>query len=176
MSFSPASTLALGLGGNLGDVEGQLGQALDLLAHHLAERGFGPLSIAPLYRSAPISAISQPDFLNTVALAELESGSPSEGLARELLGFAKALEHSAGRREGERDSPRPLDVDLLFFGELQIDTPELTLPHPRFRGRRFVLAPLADLAPDLPLPPDGQIVRDALAELGEAGEDWVERA
>ena len=66
-----------------------------------------------------------------------------------------------------RFGPRPLDIDLLLYGDLRVDRPELTLPHPRLRERRFVLAPLAEIAPDLQVPPDGARVAELLARLGE---------
>jgi 2-amino-4-hydroxy-6-hydroxymethyldihydropteridine diphosphokinase len=72
-----------------------------------------------------------------------------------------------------RFGPRPLDVDILLYGDVLLDRPELTLPHPRMRERRFVLAPLAEIAPDLTVPPDGARVADLLARLGEG--DPVER-
>jgi 7,8-dihydro-6-hydroxymethylpterin-pyrophosphokinase len=93
--------------------------------------------------------------------------------ADQLLAFAKALELAAGRRAGPRHGPRRLDIDLLVYGDLTSDRPELTLPHPGLRQRRFVLAPLAEIAPDLPLPPDGATVAELLAGVGQ--EDWVER-
>lgn len=155
--------IALGLGANVGAAEEQLCQAIAELERHL-----GPLQVAPLYRSAPLSPIVQPDFLNTVVLAALPQAPERDlaGHAEELLALAKSLEHTAGRRSGPRDGPRPLDIDILFLGDLRLDRPSLTLPHPRLRQRRFVLAPLADLAPDLPLPPDGAPVAAVLATLG----------
>ena len=83
----------------------------------------------------------------------------------ELLALAKALELAAGRRPGARFGPRPLDVDLLLYGDLQSSAPELTLPHPRLRERRFVLEPLAEIAPDLQIPPDNATARALLANL-----------
>ena len=133
--------------------------------------------MAPLYRTAPISDVPQADFLNTVVLADLPVIDAPDPL--EILSQIKSLERLAGRRGGERDGPRPLDIDLLLFGDLvRVTTqrpPEstvaqpgdLTLPHPRMRDRRFVLAPLADLTPELRLPPDGAMVRDLLAALGD---------
>ena len=91
----------------------------------------------------------------------------------ELLAVAKALELAAGRRRGPRHASRPLDVDLLLYGQLHCDRPELTLPHPGLRSRRFVLAPLAAIAPDLPVPPDGVTVAELLAAVGQ--EDEIER-
>jgi 2-amino-4-hydroxy-6-hydroxymethyldihydropteridine diphosphokinase len=123
------------------------------------EEALGPLRIASLYRTAAVSPVPQPDYLNTAVLASasLEPG--------ELLALAKALELAAGRRRGARFGPRPLDVDLLLYGDRQSSAPELMLPHPRLRERRFVLEPLAEIAPDLRIPPDSARVRDLLAAL-----------
>jgi 7,8-dihydro-6-hydroxymethylpterin-pyrophosphokinase len=85
--------------------------------------------------------------------------------AEDLLAVLKALEHRQGRRQDQRDAPRPLDIDLLLHGEQTCHRPELTLPHPRLRQRRFALAPLVDLAPDLPLPPDGRSAASVLGQL-----------
>jgi 7,8-dihydro-6-hydroxymethylpterin-pyrophosphokinase len=94
----------------------------------------------------------------------------STGLAPEaLLAVCKALERAAGRQRGLRFGPRPLDVDILLWGDRVSDRPELTLPHPRLRGRRFVLEPLAEIAPDLRVPPDGVTVSELLARLGDQG-------
>lgn len=83
------------------------------------------------------------------------------------MGLAKSLEWLAGRRLGPRNGPRPLDVDLLIFGDRLIHRPELVVPHPRLRQRKFVLSPLAEIAPGLPIPPDGA----SAVELLEALED-----
>lgn len=143
--------VALALGGNLGPVAETLRQALRRL-----EAALGPLQVAPLYRTAAVSPTPQPDYLNTAALGRTRL-SPDA-----VLALAKALELAAGRRAGPRFGPRPLDVDLLLWGDLVSPYPELTLPHPRLRDRRFVLEPLAALAPDLPVPPDGKTVRELL--------------
>jgi 2-amino-4-hydroxy-6-hydroxymethyldihydropteridine diphosphokinase len=143
--------VALALGGNLGPVAETLRQALRRL-----EAALGPLQVAPLYRTAAVSPTPQPDYLNTAALGRTHL-SPDA-----VLALAKALELAAGRRAGPRFGPRPLDVDLLLWGDLVSPHPELTLPHPRLRDRRFVLEPLAALAPDLPVPPDGKTVRELL--------------
>ncbi|HEX4962944.1 MAG TPA: 2-amino-4-hydroxy-6-hydroxymethyldihydropteridine diphosphokinase [Thermoanaerobaculia bacterium] len=152
--------VALALGGNLGPVEQTLGRALRSLATSL-----GPLRVASLYRTTPVSPIAQPDFLNTAAVAHT-------GLAPEaVLALAKALELAAGRRppgESRRFGPRPLDVDLLLYGDRQSAAPELTLPHPRLRERRFMLEPLAEIAPDWLVPPEGLPVRELLARLGDS--------
>jgi len=152
----------LALGGNLGPVEQTLDRALRQL-----EAALGPLRIASLYRSSPLSPIPQPDFLNTAAVATT-SLEPEA-----VLALAKALELAAGRTPpvlGRRFGPRPLDVDVLLYGDRTSEAPELTLPHPRLRERRFMLAPLAEIAPDWPVPPDGTPVRELLARLGDSQE------
>ena len=154
--------VALGLGGNLGPVEEIFLRALRQL-----EGALGPLLVASLYRSRPVSPIPQPDYLNTAVLART-SLPPGE-----LLALAKALERDAGRRDGPRFGPRPLDIDLLLYGDVQLDSPELTLPHPRLRERRFVLEPLAEIAPDWRVPPEGAAVRELLEKLEEQGVERV---
>ena len=157
------SPVALALGGNAGDpgtVERTLARAL----RHL-ETSLGPLRIASLYRSAPLSPVAQPDFLNTAAVAHTALEPEA------VLALAKALELAAGRQPPAltvRFGPRPLDVDVLLYGDRRSDAPELTLPHPRLRERRFMLAPLAEIAPDWPVPPDGATVRELLARLGDS--------
>ncbi len=138
--------VALGLGGNLGtriEIAAVLRRAIEQLEANLG----GPLRVASLYRGPAVSDLPQADFLNTAALG-------ATALSPEaVLGIAKALEMAAGRRLGPRYGPRPLDIDLLLYDRMTAAAPELTLPHPRLAERRFVLAPLAELAPDLPLPP-----------------------
>jgi 2-amino-4-hydroxy-6-hydroxymethyldihydropteridine diphosphokinase len=134
------------------------------------------LRVASLYRSRAVSPgalLAQPDFLNTAALAR--SALPPDA----VLAVAKALELAAGRTRGVRFGSRPLDIDLLLYGGVRRDDPELTLPHPRLRERRFVLAPLAEIAPDLSvpgIPSGGATAAELLARLGPMGvEDRVER-
>lgn len=153
---------ALGLGSNLGDSESCLREAIRQLRDVLF-----PLRVGPLFRTRPLGDLLQPPYLNTAVV-----GRPRLP-AEELLAVAKALELAAGRRSGPRHAARRLDVDLLVFGDLVSDRPELTLPHPGVHQRRFVLAPLAEIAPDLPIPPDGATVADLLAAVGQ--ETWVER-
>jgi 2-amino-4-hydroxy-6-hydroxymethyldihydropteridine diphosphokinase len=141
-------------------VEQTLGRALRDL-----EAALGPLRIASLYRSSPLSPVPQPDYLNTAAVAQTTLEPEA------VLALAKALELAAGRRSPGltvRFGPRPLDIDILLYGDRISDAPELTLPHPRLRERRFMLEPLAEIAPDWPVPPEGTPVRDLLARLGTA--------
>lgn len=93
--------------------------------------------------------------------------------AEDLLAVGKRLELEAGRRPGARFAPRPLDIDLLLFGNRHSRTPELELPHPALRNRRFVLVPLCDLLPNLQLPPDGSRARALLERL--ESDEIVER-
>jgi len=159
----PAAVIALGLGGNLGG-RGEIEAALRLALERLRE-SLGELHVASLYRGpavVPRGGEPQPDFLNTAAVG-------STSLQPEaVLAIAKALEMAAGRRPGPRFGPRPLDVDLLFYGDLRSAAPELTLPHPRLAERRFVLAPLAEIAPDLPIPALGASPSELLRRLPPA--------
>jgi 2-amino-4-hydroxy-6-hydroxymethyldihydropteridine diphosphokinase len=113
-------------------------------------------------RTAAVSPFPQPDFLNTAAV--VRTALPPDA----VLAVAKALERAAGRRRTVRFGPRPLDIDLLLYGDRHSTAPELTLPHPRLRERRFMLEPLAALAPDWPVPPDGATVRELLERLPPA--------
>lgn len=119
--------------------------------------------MAPLFRSAPLPPTDQPDFLNT-ALTGRTTLPPED-----LLALAKALELAAGRTRGERFGPRPLDIDLVLYGDRVSDAPELTLPHPRLRERRFMLAPLAEVAPAMAVPPTGATVLELLERLDADG-------
>lgn len=170
----PDGLLAIGLGANL--AAPRLGPPASTLAWAAAQLGeFLPgLRLAPIYRTSPISAIPQPDYFNTVAIAPLPTPVPEP---RQLLAMFKRLEREAGRAPAERDAPRVLDLDLLLFGDLAfaeealgVEAPgswsgPLVLPHPRLRRRLFVLTPLWDLEPELVLPPDGKTVKAARAEL-----------
>lgn len=128
----------IGLGANLGDRKATLRHALAAIGQ-LA--GTQVLRVSPLYGSAPVDA-GGPDYLN--AVAELVTTQAPEALLQAL----QSIEQAAGRERPYRNAPRTLDLDILWFGDLVIDTPTLTVPHPRMAERAFVLRPLADLAPD----------------------------
>lgn len=148
----------LALGANLGDARAAILGALEVLQDLL-----GPLTRAPLYETRPVSPIPQPDYVNTVALGRTDL--PPDA----VLAVAQQVERRAGRRRRERNAPRPLDVDLVLYGDRVSPEPELTLPHPRLTCRRFVLAPLADVAPEKIIPPSGRTVRELLDELPDDG-------
>jgi 2-amino-4-hydroxy-6-hydroxymethyldihydropteridine diphosphokinase len=131
-----------GLGSNLGDRQANLQFGLDGLAARVGR----VVAISPVYETEPVGGPSQPDYLNAVVVLE------SRLSPRELLGVAKSLEAEAGREPpepGRRWGPRPLDIDVLMVGDERVDDPDLTVPHPRIHQRAFVLAPLADVAPEL---------------------------
>jgi 2-amino-4-hydroxy-6-hydroxymethyldihydropteridine diphosphokinase len=143
-------TAFIGLGANLGDAQAALQQALqalDRLPHTRLLRS------SRIWRSAPVDA-SGPDYLN--AVAQVETGLEAFGLLRQL----QALEHAAGRERPYRNAPRTLDLDLLLFGDQRIDSPTLTVPHPRMRERAFVLLPLQELAPERVAAADLEAVRN----------------
>lgn len=153
--MSARRAVALSLGSNLGDRPAHLAAALRRLEDAL----LAELRVSDLYETAPVGvAGAQPDYLNLCVLGG------SDRPARSLLRECEALEASAGRREKGLGLPRRLDVDLIFVGAERGEAPELTLPHPRMAGRRFVLAPLAELAPDWRHPADDRSVLDMLAE------------
>ncbi len=153
-----ARTGYLGLGSNVGDRREHLRAALDLLA----ERGVVVEAVSGVYETEPVGEIlDQPDFLNAAVRisTELEP--------EDLLDVCKTVEVERGRmRAGPRHGPRPLDVDLLLIEGVELETERLTLPHPEVTSRRFVLAPLLELDPELELP-DGTRLSEALAALGD---------
>ena len=145
------------LGSNLGDRDGTLRSALEALA---AEPGIDVVAVSRFYDTEPVGYVDQPRFLNGAAALETELP------ARELLERLLAVELRFGRSRDDVPSqgPRTLDLDLLLYGDAEIDEPGLRVPHPRLHERRFVLEPLADLDPTLEVPGNGQ-VQDILARL-----------
>ena len=145
----------LGLGSNLGDREKNIAQALELLG----ERG-RVVAVSPLHETDPVG-LTGPLFLNAVGLYQTELG------PQELLSFIKGIEARLGRKPGP--SPRPIDIDILIYGELAIKSENLTIPHPRLAERAFVLVPLAELAPELVVPGRGEKVSQLLARVSRDG-------
>ena len=146
---------ALGLGGNIGDPVAAFAAALRGLSQ---APGVTLKRVSSVYRTAPWGKLDQPEFLNLAVL--IETGLP----AAELLELCLALERSQGRERRERWGPRTLDIDILTYGSEAIDRPGLEIPHPRIAERAFVLAPLAEIAPEVQI--DGVDVvtlRDRLA-------------
>ncbi|MBW2245268.1 MAG: 2-amino-4-hydroxy-6-hydroxymethyldihydropteridine diphosphokinase [Deltaproteobacteria bacterium] len=149
----------IGMGSNLGDREARLAEALEALGRI---DGCRLAQASRLYETEPVGGPPQGPYLN--AVAELDSTLPPLVLLGELL----AIESAAGRsRDGARDSPRELDLDLLLYDDQVLETDLLTLPHPRLHLRAFVLEPLAELAGDLLHPKSGV----TLAELARGVRD-----
>ncbi len=144
----------VGIGANLGDRAANVAEALRELG---AQPTIEVVRVSSLYETSPVGRTDQPDFLNAVAAVRTMLA-PNDFL-RALLD----TENKMGRVRNLRWGPRVIDLDLLLYGDMQGDTPGLTIPHPRLRERAFVLVPLAEIAPNLRLPGDGQSVSD-LAE------------
>ncbi|UVK45557.1 2-amino-4-hydroxy-6-hydroxymethyldihydropteridine diphosphokinase [Mesorhizobium sp. AR07] len=164
----PNSTVYLSLGGNLGDPAKSMGAALRMLDADADTRVTG---VSSLYRTPPWGKLDQPDFLN--AAAEI-----STRLApRALLDLCLDAERKLKRVREERWGPRLIDIDILVFGDRVIHETGLEVPHPRMLERAFVLAPLAEIAPDLVV--GGRSITDRLVAVDisgierlPSGRDW----
>jgi 2-amino-4-hydroxy-6-hydroxymethyldihydropteridine diphosphokinase len=151
-------TAYLGLGGNLGDPAKSMGAALRMLDADPLSR---VVAVSSLYRTPPWGKTDQPDFLNATAEV-LTSHSP-----RELLDRCLEAEQRLKRVRQERWGPRLIDIDILIFGDETVHEDGLEIPHPRMLERAFVLAPLAEIAPDFMV--EGQTLSDHLAMLDTTG-------
>jgi len=148
---------ALSLGSNLGDRKKILTDACGKLADLPQTR---VVAVSSFYETEPIdSPPNSPMFLNAVVLIDTALA------PLELLRETQAIENAFGRVRSVPNAPRTLDIDILFYGDLILDTPELTLPHPRAYLRRFVLEPLAELLPDFILPNQTQTVSQLLKKI-----------
>ena len=143
-------TAYLGLGSNLGDRQANLDRALALLSQRLKVD-----KVSSIYDSEPVGNIEQPRFLNLVC--QVTTNIEPAG----LLALAKGIEAKMGRVGGS-GAPRTIDIDILFYGDQVIETPELVIPHPRLAKRAFVLAPLVEIAPDLVHPVSGKKAKELL--------------
>jgi 2-amino-4-hydroxy-6-hydroxymethyldihydropteridine diphosphokinase len=148
------TTVYLALGSNVGDSRLQIEEAVRLLGRSVSD-----IVRASLYRSKAVGYTEQADFINT-AVRGRTALKP-----RELLAFIKGIEGEIGRVQRFRFGPREIDIDLIFYGDLISTTDDLTIPHPAFRERDFVLQPLADLDPELKDPVSGHTVSELLKAL-----------
>ncbi len=151
----PAAIAFIGLGSNLAEPLVQVRQALVELE---AIPGTRVTARSSLYRSSPVGYLEQPDFINAVASVQTTL------TPQALLAALHAIENRHRRRRTMRNAPRTLDLDLLLYGEEVIDQNGLTLPHPRLHERAFVLAPLAEIAPEALVPGMGRL-QDLLARV-----------
>jgi 2-amino-4-hydroxy-6-hydroxymethyldihydropteridine diphosphokinase len=147
--------VAIALGSNLGDREGYLRAAIAALTPSVDR-----LRVSTFHDTAPVGVGPQPTFLNATAVGETSLS------ARTLLETLLAVERDLGRERPFPGAPRTVDLDLILYGDAIIDeAPSLIVPHPRFRERRFVLEPLAEIAPDWRDPVTGQTVEELLRTL-----------
>ena len=146
----------IGIGSNLGDREGNVRRALDLIA----ERAGLITATSSLYETEPWGVTDQPQFIN--AACGVQTALAAEELHRTLRG----IEDEIGRdRSVEKWGPRVIDIDILLYGALVLDTPELVIPHPRMHERVFVLAPMVEIAPETMHPALGIRMADLLGRL-----------
>jgi 2-amino-4-hydroxy-6-hydroxymethyldihydropteridine diphosphokinase len=149
-------TAYIALGANLGNRLRTLRQAVARL------RDLGTIeAVSPVYETDPVGYAEQPPYLN--AVVRLQTQLDASG----LLGALLAIEADLGRIRSFRNAPRTVDLDLLFFDDLVVDTPGLRVPHPRLHERAFVLVPLSAIAPELIHPVLGRSIASLLADLGE---------
>ena len=144
----PCVTAWVALGANWGDALAQVQRAVTALQQHPDLHG---VEVSRLYRTAPHQA-QGPDFINAVVRLQTPLTAPA------LLDLMQDLEQQAGRERPYPNAPRTLDLDLIFYGDACILSPRLTVPHPRWRERAFVLHPLLDLSPDKVPPADLEAV------------------
>lgn len=154
----------LGLGGNVGDPR----RAMQMVLSTLDARDDTEVRlVSSLYRTPPWGKLDQPDFLNAVAWVRTSLA------PHPLLEQCLTIERVLKRVRQERWGPRPIDVDVLFYGDRVVDDAGLTIPHPRMAERAFVLAPLAEIAPALEI--GGRSVRTLLETLDQSGMERITR-
>ena len=148
--------VAVALGSNCGDRRAHLDYAVSTLRTFLTN-----LTVSRYYETIPVG-VSGPQalFLNAAAVGDTTMS------ARAVLDALLAIEHERGRERPYANAPRTLDLDVILFGDAIVEEPGLKVPHPRFRGRRFVLQPLAEVAPDLRDPVSGKTIAELLASVG----------
>ncbi len=155
-----AVPVALAIGGNLGDRVATLHEAV----RRLAAGGVQIDAISSLYETPPWGYTAQPLFLNGAVIGRTTRG------PLDLLVFVKQIEHDLGRQPSFPNAPRPVDIDIILYGDRVITEPGLTVPHPRLAERAFVLVPLAEIAADWSYPTLNKTIGELRAALGPAEE------
>jgi len=151
----------VGIGSNLGDRAGNLLLAVRGMTH----AAMTVTCLSSIYETEPLSEVEQPPFLNMVAEIGNHLPTPEQMMARLLR-----IEFALGRIRDVKDGPRTIDLDLLFYGDMESDTEFLRLPHPRLHERRFVLVPLAEIAPHLMHPVLKRSMEELLEKLPDKSE------
>ena len=151
----------VGIGSNLGNRAGNLLMAV----RGLMEASFEVCQLSGIYETEPVGIESKKNFLNMVAEIHVHNVSPTQMMARLLR-----IEYLLGRKDKTLNKPRTVDLDILFFGDVRIETEFLTLPHPRLHERRFVLCPLNEIAPNFVHPVLQKEIQQLLAETGDCSE------
>ncbi len=148
------TTVYLGLGSNLGDRKGNLDKAIDYLSQRMRIT-----AKSSIYDTEAMENREQPRFLNMVCQVQ------TIFKPHDILVLAKSIERKMGRQPNSHNEPRPIDIDILFYGDEVIDTPELTIPHASLPNRAFALVPMAEIAPNLVHPVSKKTINTMLAEL-----------
>ncbi len=152
--------VAIGLGGNIGDAETCVRSAVDRL---LVEAWLSDIRVSSLYRTEPWGEPNQPEFVNAAMTAT------TDWTAEQILDRLHAIENEYGRVRNKRYGPRTLDLDLILLGDQCIESSRTSVPHPEYRRRAFVLAPLAEIAPDWLDPITGYKIEQLWADLEDSG-------
>ncbi|MFC2059371.1 2-amino-4-hydroxy-6-hydroxymethyldihydropteridine diphosphokinase [Chloroflexota bacterium] len=140
-AIKKAKPVYLGLGSNMGNREGNLSKAVKQMGEKVIIK-----ALSSIYETDPVGYEQQPKFLNAVISGTTELD------PFDLLNFIKSLESALGRVPNFQNGPRTIDIDILFYDNIALNTPQLTIPHPRLAERAFVLVPLSEIAPDLICP------------------------
>lgn len=148
-------TVYLGIGTNMGNREANLDRCLDLLSQRM-KMG----KVSSIFDTEPQDNVNQPRFLNMVC--QVFTRLEPEG----LLALAKGIESKMGRT-GKTGEPRPIDVDILLYGDRKVNTPDLIIPHPKMKERAFVLIPLSEIAPDMVYPGSDTTIKEMADSLRE---------